>query len=326
MGAAEKQNLIHDSSEGEWLSIGLDAIRDTDVAPCDLFRRAGVTRFVLMAQKDLLLPGNFKQRLQEIGLTNLYIRDCDVDFYLQYLHDTLQETVRNPHISSERKAAIVYGSCQEIMRKVYDDPRASFINSSFGIIQPTVDFIISDNSAVKCLFKLTSYDESTYTHCTNVGIFGVALARRFFGAQAEKILRNLGAGFFLHDLGKCRIPLEILNKPGPLTDEERRIVNLHPDDGFEILQEAGIMTEEIKILTLQHHERDDGGGYPLGLSKNEIHPFARICRLVDVYEALTAKRPYHQPRGSFEALKLMKEKVVTDMDQELFDYFIHLFF
>jgi len=325
MEITEKRTLIHNSDEGEWLPIGLDAVRDNDVAPCDLFRPAGNSRFVLMAQKDLALPSNFKQRMLDIGLTDLFIRSDEVEYYMHYLQRNLQETLRDPFTPPERKAAVVYGSCREIFRKVFEDPRATFINSSMGVIEPTVDFIISNDTAVKCLFQLTSYDESTYTHCTNVGIFGVALARRYFGANSEDVLRSLGAGFFLHDIGKCRIPIEILNKPGPLTDEERRIVNLHPQDGFDILQDAGVMTEEIKILTMQHHERDDGCGYPLGLAKNEIHPFARICRLVDVYEALTAKRPYHQPRRSFEALKLMKEKVVTDMDQELFDYFIRLF-
>ena len=143
--------------------------------------------------------------------------------------------------------------------------------------------------------------------------------------QALREMESLGAGFFLHDMGKTQVPIEIIQKPGPLTPEERTIINRHPEDGYVLLEEAGVMTETIKVMTLQHHEKDDGTGYPYGLKAGDIHPLARICRLVDVYEAITAKRPYHEPRTTFEALRLMQEHLLTDMDKHLFDTFVRLF-
>jgi HD-GYP domain-containing protein (c-di-GMP phosphodiesterase class II) len=138
-------------------------------------------------------------------------------------------------------------------------------------------------------------------------------------------MHRLGAGFFLHDLGKCRIPIEIINKPGRLTPRERQVINGHVEAGHRILCDNGMLTDEARTILLEHHERDDGRGYPYGKTGAEIHPYARICRLADIYEALTSERPYHNQRSTFEALKLMKERVVTDVDQELFAHFARLF-
>ena len=308
-----------------WLCVGLSVIDGQGRAPCNLFRNVGPHRYVLLAQKGLPIDRSLPEKLADRGQGNLYIQEEEAPLYFKYLREVCLKIVADPHISAPKKAAVVYNSCRDVLQRIHEDPRASFISTAVDAIAPTMDLIISDSVATKCLFKLTSYDQSTYTHSTNVGIFSIALARHFYGHESVGKLKAFGAGFFLHDMGKSMIPLEILNKPGPLTPAERVIVNRHPEDGFNILQKCGVMTEEIKIITLQHHERDDGTGYPNGLKRREIHPYARICRLADIYEALTAERPYKKARTSFAALKLMKEEVVSDIDQELFETFLKLF-
>jgi HD-GYP domain-containing protein (c-di-GMP phosphodiesterase class II) len=92
-----------------------------------------------------------------------------------------------------------------------------------------------------------------------------------------------------------------------------------------MVENCGLMTDEARTIILQHHERDDGMGYPNQRRAEEIHPYARICRLADIYEALTSERPYHNSRSSLEALKFMKEHVVRGADEQLFAGFIKLF-
>jgi HD-GYP domain-containing protein (c-di-GMP phosphodiesterase class II) len=99
----------------------------------------------------------------------------------------------------------------------------------------------------------------------------------------------------------------------------------HPQLGYELLEQTGHMTDEARIIILEHHEKDDGTGYPNGLEARDIHPYARICRLADVYEALTSDRPYHTRQSTFDALKLMKNHVLADIDQQLFTHFVKLF-
>jgi HD-GYP domain-containing protein (c-di-GMP phosphodiesterase class II) len=92
-----------------------------------------------------------------------------------------------------------------------------------------------------------------------------------------------------------------------------------------MLKESAAVPEEAATIVLQHHERDDGTGYPYGLNGEDIHPYARICRLADVYEALTSERPYHKRHSTFQALKIMRDRVMADADQEMLRHFIGLF-
>ncbi len=294
-------------------------------APCDLFLRSRSGTFVLYAGRGLLFDQARRQRLQVAGLQSLYIRREEATLYFNFLKETLVSLVQNPSTPAAVKAQAVHNSCREVLKRVLEEPRASFLAQAEEIIAPTVDLIVSGGEAVRHLIDLTAYDHSTYVHSTNVGIFAVALARKVFGRGAEHDLKRLGAGFFLHDLGKRQIPIDILNKPGALTSQERQIVNLHPEDGHRLLLGSSLLTEEAKIIILQHHERDDGHGYPYGLKQGDIHPYARICRLVDVYEALTSKRPYHAQRSTYDALKLMREEVLVDIDRSLFEAFLGLF-
>jgi HD-GYP domain-containing protein (c-di-GMP phosphodiesterase class II) len=305
--------------------IGLDSLHADLSAPCDLFRQLQDGRIVLFAREGVPFEAKARYKLYAHGVSELFIREEEISQFFGYIRETLTKIVRDPRTSSLKKAKAVHVSCRETMKRAFDEPRGSFLRQAHEVINPTVDLIVHDDNATRCLIKLTAYDHCTYVHSTNVGIFGVALARILYGSSSKHDMNRLGAGFFLHDLGKCRIPIEILNKPGVLDDKERQIVNRHPQDGYQMLKEGGFLTDEAEILTLQHHERDDGKGYPLGLRKDDIHPYARICRIVDVYEALTAERPYHQRRSTFEALKFMQEKLMTDLDQQIMSNFLSLF-
>ncbi len=308
-----------------WFPVDLRCLDPEGVSPCDLYRRTRENHHVLFARKKLPMDRQLRNRLVSNGLYYLFIQDADSPLYFDFLKSTLTSVVRDPNTTSKKKAEAVHASCQEILRWAFEEPRAPFIRKAQEAILPTVQLIVSDDDATRHLVRLTAYDHSTYTHSTNVGIFAVALAKIFYGASALKQVESLGAGFFLHDLGKCRVPLEILNKPGKLTPEEWQVIRSHPEHGLAMLEESGLLTEEARIIAVQHHEKADGNGYPQGLKGDEIHPYARICRLADVYEALTADRSYHNRHSTFDAFKIMHKQFDTDLDRKLFELFLQLF-
>lgn len=314
----------HPEEETGFLPIRLELLLSMELAPCDLFRRID-EQFVVATGKAMPFGEKAAGRLRGLGVDKLFIRAEDAPSFFGGVRETLTALVRNPEVPARHKARAVHASCQEALRRVFIDPRAPFISQAREVLTPTIDLILDDHEATRHLIRLTAYDHATYVHSTNVGIFSLALGRIFLGDSAVPELRSAGAGFFLHDLGKCAIPLEILLKPASLSEEERLIVNRHPEDGWRMLQESGLGTEEAATIILQHHERDDGTGYPRGLTKDEIHPYARICRLADIYEALTSERPYHERRSTFQALKIMRDRVMTDADQEMLRHFIGLF-
>jgi len=237
----------------------------------------------------------------------------------------LKEAIRDKSLSLEKKTKIVYQSSLTIVERLFEDPKAENIKAAKKGIADVVDLIISDNATTNHLLSITSYDYYTYTHSVNVGVFSVLLARELFRGSFAHDMHELGAGFFLHDIGKVRIDNAIINKPGKLSDDERKIIRTHPEEGYKILSESNQLTEECRHIVLEHHERADGEGYPRGLKGNDIHIYGRICSIADVYDALTADRSYKMKLNTFNALKLMKEELLNHFTKELFEKFVRLF-
>ena len=321
-----------ESVDEKWLCVNLDLFANESIAPCDLFRKVHYTiadetreRHVLFAQAGFPFEAWFRARLAECGVRELYIRNDDAVPYLNYVKKVTQSVLQDDRSTNRQKAAAVYSCCHEIMKEVYHQPRSIPLKGIKSLIEPTVETILADAPTTHALIRMASFDSDTYTHCTNVGIFGVAFAKSLFGPRMEREIRRLAVGFFLHDIGKCEVPIEILNKPGALSVTERQVIERHPDEAIRLLKQMGVRDEETLAIATQHHERDDGRGYSIGLDRQSIHPFARICRLADIFEALTSNRPYHNRRSSFEALKYMQNELVADVDKDVFEAFVKIF-
>jgi HD-GYP domain-containing protein (c-di-GMP phosphodiesterase class II) len=167
--------------------------------------------------------------------------------------------------------------------------------------------------------RLKRRDEYTYMHSVAVCALMVSLAREL-GLQGEQI-RQAGLAGMLHDLGKALIPLEVLNKPGKLTDDEFTLMKSHPGHGHELLVEGGGATAMILDVCLHHHEKLDGTGYPKGLKSDEISLFAKMGAVCDVYDAVTSKRPYKDGWDPGEALRKMA-LWTTHFDSRVFQAFV----
>lgn len=151
--------------------------------------------------------------------------------------------------------------------------------------------------------RLKSHDEYTYMHSVAVCALMLALARRL--GLDEAGVRDAGAAGLLHDLGKAAMPLEVLNKPGALSDEEFRIMKAHPHRGWEMLKLGGTASEPVLDVALHHHEKIDGSGYPHGLAGEAISRMAKMGAVCDVYDAITSNRPYKKAWGPAESLQRM---------------------
>jgi HD-GYP domain-containing protein (c-di-GMP phosphodiesterase class II) len=239
--------------------------------------------------------------------------------------DGLRKAIYDKELPIREKARVVQKHSVTMIRNLLNDPSAENIREVKKGIAEVVDLILSVNDTAYFLLTITSHDFRTYTHSVNVGFLSVVLAKALFKNSTAHNMHELGAGFFLHDLGKVRIDNSILNKGGKLTEEEMELIRQHPDLGYKILLETDQLTDECKKIVMQHHEWFDGTGYPLKLKGDDIHLYGRICSVADVYDALTSDRPYRQKMPPFSALKLMKEQMIEHFQQDLFELFILLF-
>jgi HD-GYP domain-containing protein (c-di-GMP phosphodiesterase class II) len=228
-------------------------------------------------------------------------------------------------MAPSEKSKVVYQQTCKMMERLFESPSAENIHVSKKVISSVTDMILSEQDTTSNLLRITSHDYYTYTHSVNVGVMAILLAKSLFRNSDHHDLHELGAGFFLHDLGKVNVDPAIINKPGRLTDQEMGRMRTHPYQGYKILQSADALTEECKYIVLQHHELFNGTGYPKRLKGDEIHIYGKICCIADIFDALTSERSYKKGLNSYDALKLMKEKMLGHFQHDLFDAFVLLF-
>jgi len=191
------------------------------------------------------------------------------------------------------------------------------VAGSFG--HDLADIVADHSPAFGELFKTLEHDYYTFTHVCNVSLYTVIIARGV-GALSPTDLAALASAALLHDIGKRHIPQRILNKAEKLTDEEWALLMEHPTTGFRDLASRDDLTWAQLMVVYQHHERLDGTGYPAGLEANEIHPWARICAVADVFDAMTCHRPYRKAAGSKVACEHLKQRAGTAFDAEAVKY------
>jgi len=266
-----------------------------------------------------------KENLLQNKIETLFLSKSDRDAYNTYVEENLEEILKNPDLSAAAKAEVAHSSISNIAKTLFENPRSQTIIRYKTAIKATMDFIMKENSAVTNLIRLTSHDFTTYIHSVNVGIFAIGLAKTLLSHDSSHNMYELASGFFLHDIGKCSTPVNVLNKPGPLDEDEWKIMRRHPFEGYRLLEQLNALTKESRVIVMEHHERHDGKGYPRRLKGDQIHIYSKICCIADVFDALTSVRPYKEPNTPFQALQIMKEQMRSEFDPIFFERFVLLF-
>jgi len=170
-------------------------------------------------------------------------------------------------------------------------------------------------------WEVEARDPYTSGHLWRVSKFAHLTATALNWSTLEIAKATLGA--FLHDIGKLHTPLEILNKPGPLTDSEYQVIQHHPVQGYELIKENPF-SHFVADAILYHHERADGQGYPKGLDSNAVSKHVKLISLCDAFDAMTSQRPYRAPMIKERALDILQAHLGTQFDIEVGSAFIDL--
>lgn len=237
------------------------------------------------------LTQNYINRIQQMEIMGLYVfEDDEITEHVP----TVSEQTRLKAIKSLKKLNI--DDCIFIANNIVEE-----IRESESMIVETIN--------------LSTYDNYTYTHSINVDILSVILGVAC-GLRDDE-LRKLSQAALLHDIGKTCVPIEILNKPGKLDDDEWEEMRKHPRYGYNMLKDNYDVSSVTRNAILSHHENEDGSGYPRNLTSEHIHLFAKIIHIADVYDALTTKRIYKDAMNPADALEYLMANTGKLFDKEL---------
>lgn len=263
----------------------------------------------LLLQKESPLTYGYIQRLKKANIHFIYI--C-ID------NPTLALELPPPLIAEETHRLAVKKLYTAVEK--YKFSKQLEIAPLKKVVLPLIQELLSNKNILYQTADIRSHDDYTFTHSINVCVLSTMVGHAL-GYQADQ-LRSLALGALLHDIGKTPIPLQVLNKPGPLTPEELALVKTHARIGFDILRTTPDFTFVPLQIALQHHERFDGSGYPQGLKGEEIYEYARIVAIADVYDALTSDRPYKRAYTPDVAYRIMTKESPGHFDPS----FLKLFF
>ena len=261
--------------------------------------------YILYRSKALIFSQSDALRLKNNGVDNLYIETKDKDKYDNDILEHIETIIKSPDTNFEEKAVKIY-----IYSKVY----AEYVITTGNLrdnqenvkksIETTIEYLLMSEFGFMNLLNLSSYDYNEVGHGMNVSIYSMALANRL-GFSNKLSLYEVGLAGLTHDVGKLKIPKELLSKNG-LSESEVNEIRKHPIYSKEILTANDIDNRNVINGVLEHHEASNGSGYPFGKMEEDISAYGKILIIANRFDSLTRNRPYRIKLSVSDALNLME--------------------
>jgi putative nucleotidyltransferase with HDIG domain len=217
----------------------------------------------------------------------------------------------------------IFGRALKVMENVFQDVRLGKIPSSreaMAVVKEMAELTIADPHALFALSMLKDYDNYTFTHSVNVSVISLTVGRAC-GLNEEQ-LRTIGLGGLLHDLGKLKVDVAIITKPGRLNDGELMEIRKHPGTGADLVEQMDGVTPDVIDIVLGHHLRYDRTGYPADAKGHKFSPMTDMTAIADTYDALTTLRSYQRPSTPRKAVERLRELAGTALHPEYTERFI----
>lgn len=283
--------------------------------------------FILFTHKGSALTDEHKNKLFEFGVDQVYISIEQKSLYDSYVENNLSTILEDNTIPMEARGRVFYEHSIDTLKDFFSQKVAldkGVITSVAKLVKASVK-MLSDPNSLRAMGKLISHDYQTFSHSLQVYLYAMSLFK--FHKESEQVseedLIQMGIGAMLHDIGKVRVPKKILTKPEKLDVEEWEVMKKHPIFGLTIANSLALTPLSLESVIL-HHEKFNGKGYPNGLAGEEIPLFVRCVTIADVYDAITADRPYAKAQEPREALEIMTSVMKEGFDRDLLVMFIKM--
>jgi len=308
----------------EYHGVPLNTLYVDDVVNCQIYLRMGPNLYVKYREPGVAFTAEVRRKLRENRHTHIYVRSDEEGGLNRYLEANLVKVLDDSSVEPTKKAQVLYSTTTHQIRQLLERPESpDELRRAQRIVQTTTVLLLRQPEVLSNIIDVISVDYYIYTHSVNVMSYAIALAQRIGYSEGDELL-ELGQAALLHDIGKVRISLDIVNKSGPLTQDEFEEMKKHPGYAHDTLQSAGVLSAGVLHTVLHHHEKLNGKGYPTGLKEHDIELEVRIISCADFFDALTTRRVYRPAYRAFPALQLMKATVGQHLDIGVFKEFVKL--
>lgn len=264
----------------------------------------------ILLRAGVRLSRNYIERLKLLGVYYVYVEDDRLD---------------DIQVEDEKLGEIKHNVIKNMSKVIKNISSGSPLKTkkSLNVVEDLVDYLVECGDVNKSLYDIKTYDNYTFIHSLDTSIMTAFLALSC-NIKGER-LKELTKGAILHDVGKTKIPIKILNKAGALSQEEYEIIKKHTIYGEEILKKSKAFSEIAIKAVAEHHERVDGNGYPNGHKENEFSIYGKIVSISDVYDAITNDRCYRKKYSPSEAYEFILAGNGSKFDEKLVNYFKETF-
>jgi HD-GYP domain-containing protein (c-di-GMP phosphodiesterase class II) len=323
------------SKPSSFFSISFDLIVLNIVLKYDLYINSSTLesreKFIRVYPKGAVLTHEDMNRFRN-KYHRLYVSEDQRNDYLKSL-------MKSSGVTPEQKGHLIKNTAIHYLGKIFDKDKSfttemleETIKGCKDVVENMVDFIKeqSIDHLRDLIANLSFHDFYTYDHSINVSMYCISFYQYMHPDATHSEITHAGLGGLLHDIGKIKIPTNVINKPGNLTDEEFKLIKMHPNFGKELVQSFDKSDNSfndvdfniLKRVIMEHHENINGTGYPKRLKGEDIHYLAKITAIVDFFDAITTKRSYHESLSTDEALSVMSKAKGRKIDSDLFDKFV----
>ncbi|MCH7838985.1 MAG: HEAT repeat domain-containing protein [Planctomycetes bacterium] len=265
------------------------------------------------------------ERLADHGVSTLLVRSADLKQCEEILEAKLSQVLDNGDLGSEERAQMVYHVGTAVAHDlVRPDNGAPDLRRASTIVDNVISCVLSDPMIATHMLQMAEHERTTASHMFIVSALAVVLGTEVYGADREA-LRALGFAGMMHDIGKLAIDADIINKPTALTPAETHLIQQHPIESVRLLGDHPGAGPDVRRMILQHHERIDGRGYPLGIHGSQLSTGSRILTIVDSFHAMIGHRVYRKPFSAPEATRAMRAQAGRQFDADLLGCWCDLF-
>jgi HD-GYP domain-containing protein (c-di-GMP phosphodiesterase class II) len=292
-----------------------------------LFIRHG-DNYVLYKENSLQFTSSDKARLLDNHVKYLYVKADEMSMYNQYVESNLPLLIKDERMEPQVRQNILYQASVNYVEEIFDRPAVAIrqnVERCRNLLEIILSDVMNSDGVMNALSSLVDHNAYTYVHSVQVATYSISLHIKMFDLSRDELL-DVAIGSLFHDYGKVYIPRTLLEKPGRLTPVEFRELKKHPEYGYDTLKDLDIFGPVSLGIVRHHHEKENGTGYPDGLTSYDITRSSKVTAIADVFSALTTNRSYRSALPKEEAIEIMYGEMDGSFDKQYLDTFRSMLF